>query len=1111
MKKLFLSLMMLLCVSLVGYSQTWNGVKSDSPTVIKKSLVSSSENEIVVDVKVDGYYSTKVNTPKGEQLIITGTDLISMLKEGMPNLPVYPIPMIIGDNAEMEVSVISSEYTDIEGVEVAPSKGNLKRKVNPDDVEYVYGDVYQNDAFYPAQAASLESPYVLRDYRGQNIMVYPYAYNPVTKTLRVYTHMIISAKKVSDNGENRKVASRKARTAIDPEVLDSYKRRFINYDASAKRDFIVDEGEMLVVCVDEYLDEVAPLVEWKNMSGRPTEIVAVSETGTMEDLKDYIKDYYQQNPELTFVLLVGEYNNLPPCQFAYTYEYGYYRSDNAYGMLEGNDYYEELLVGRLPVANEADATVQVNKIIHYERDIDESATWLSKGSGVGADEGAGHHGEIDYEHIDFVCDTLLNYTYTEMSKYYAYVNNPTASAMVNDYSQGLGIINYCNHGEPTGWVVADFDNNDVHQMTNDNKLPIVWSVACNNGEFQYQECFGEAWMRATNPSTGAATGAVGGMFSWISQPWQPPMYGQDEMVAILTEWRPNYKHTLGGASLNGNMHILDACPEDYGETHNSWLLFGDPSMMVRTKAPQSMNMSYSPTTLLIGMSSLVVEADTEFGIATLSVDGEIIASSYVENGVANLTFPALLEVNDAKLVVIGYNKVTEVRDVEILPADGSYLVCDGYDLNDDNGQLDYGENVNLSVRMKNIAEETASNVTVELSTESRYVTINEATAPITSLASNESVDVQFNFTLASNVPDNTKIKFEVTATDGTDTWYSDFSIVAYAPVFVVDNIEIGNGNAELKPGESSTFTVTFTNVGGSTAKDIVTYLESSSANVVFENTSIKTDAVASGEQCQAATTVTVLESAIQGALYEVSCKVASGYYSVFTVYGLYAGLLKEDFETGDFSSYEWENGTLPWTIIDNGSYEGTYCAASALNLQNNKSSILSLTAEIFTDGVVSFYRKVSSEAGYDLLKFYIDNKSLGEWSGEADWEKVEYEVKSGLHNFKWEYVKDVSTSDGDDRAYIDYIQFPPLLVYEVDVEEVVAEDNVRVYPNPTTGVVNVDVEQSFDATVYNYQGQIVMKLYANERQIDLSGLAQGMYLLEIKTDDNVMVKKIIMK
>lgn len=1108
MKRILLFTIML-CVSMFGYSQKWNGLKSNIPTNVKKTLVSSSDKEVVIDVKVDGYYSTTVTTPKGKQMIISADDMASMLKAGAPDLPMFPVSIIVDDNAEMEVSVLNAEYTDIEGVEIAPSKGNLKRKVDPNDVEYVYGEMYQQDAFYPAQQAALETPYILRDFRGQNIMVYPYAYNPVTKTLRVYTHMTISAKKVSDNGVNKKIASRNARTTIDPEVNEAYKRRFINYEASAKRSYLLDEGEMLIVCVDDYLEEIQPLIEWKNISGRPTKVVAVSETGTKVQLKSYLTNYYQENPNLTYVLLVGEYDDLPPY-----YVDAFVESDNYYGMYEGNDYYEEVFVGRLPVANEADAIVQANKIIRYERDIKEDATWLSKGSGVAANEGAGrgHFGEADYQHIDFLSDTLLNYTYTDISKHYEYINGPTASGMVSDFSQGVGIINYCNHGLPTGWAVADFDVDNVHQLTNDNMLPVIWSVACNNGQFNYTECFGESWMRATNPSTGAATGGIGGMFSWIAQPWVPPMHGQDEMVNILTEWRPNYKHTLGGASLNGNMYILDVCPEDYGETHNSWLLFGDPSMMMRTKAPEPMNVSYSPSVVLVGMSSMSVSADTEFGIATLSVDGEVIASSYVENGVANLTFPTLNEVKPLKLVVVGYNKVTEVKDIEVIPAEGSFIVYENYDLNDDNGQLDYGEYVNLSLNLKNIAVETANNVKVELSTESEYITINDAEATVSAIAPDEvvSVDNQLSFSVASNIPDRTPVKFNVKCSDGTEEWYSDFTIIAYAPVITIDNLAIDNAIGELLPGETSTFTVTFSNTGGSTAKDVKTYLESSSSDVTFENVTLETDMAIPGEQYQVTTKITVSESAVNGALYQVGCKVQSGAYSTFGEFELYAGMIKDDFETGDLSTFEWNDGNAAWSVIQGG-YEGEYCVASPANGQNNKTYTLSLTAEIFSDGYVSFYRKVSSEEGYDFLTFSIDNKELGNWSGEADWAKVEFEVESGLHNFKWEYVKDVSSKEGDDRAYIDFVQFPPLLVFKVDVEEVVEDNNVTVYPNPTTGIVNIDVDTRFDAVIYNYQGQMVMKLNDKDGQIDITNLTSGMYLIEIRTDENVMIKKIIKK
>ena len=103
--------------------------------------------------------------------------MAQMLEAGAPDLPLYAIPIIIGDKAEMKASVNKSKYVDFENIEVAPSKGNFSRKINPDDVPYVYGDMYQKDELFPSQPMSLEKPYIIRDFRGQNLMVYPYAYN----------------------------------------------------------------------------------------------------------------------------------------------------------------------------------------------------------------------------------------------------------------------------------------------------------------------------------------------------------------------------------------------------------------------------------------------------------------------------------------------------------------------------------------------------------------------------------------------------------------------------------------------------------------------------------------------------------------------------------------------------------------------------------------------------------------------------------------------------------------------------------------------------------------------------------------------------------------------
>ena len=86
---------------------------------------------------------------------------------------------------------------------------------------------------------------------------------------------------------------------------------------------------------------------------------------------------------------------------------------------------------------------------------------------------------------------------------------------------------------------------------------------------------------------------------------------------------------------------------------------------------------------------------------------------------------------------------------------------------------------------------------------------------------------------------------------------------------------------------------------------------------------------------------------------------------------LSVGLVLEDFEMGSFAGYPWEfGGNGPWTISTE-AYEGTYSAQSGA-ISNNQTSEMYVSVNVTTDGEISFYYKVSSEASYDYLRFYID-------------------------------------------------------------------------------------------------------------------------------------------
>jgi Peptidase family C25, C terminal ig-like domain./Peptidase family C25./Propeptide_C25. len=638
-------------------------------------LVSSTENEIKVEVSVDGFLKNAVETPNGEAFVITNNKMMQLAQAGEPNVPSIVIPAVIGDDALMSVEVVDAQYVDYENIVVAPSKGDFPRSINPDDVPYTYGTMYQQDAFYPAQVAKLSEPYIHRDVRGQNMMVTPYLYNAVTKTLRVYTHFTLKMEKVGKDSRN--IFENRAKSiTVDAEFNKAYDRRYINYqEAMSRYTSIAENGELLIICHDAFMSAMEPFVAWKKQIGRPTTMVGTSTTGnTAAAIQSYLQTYYASHPNLTDLLLVGDVAQIPGVYISAGSGWDNYSGygDLQYGQLAGNDYYNEVIVGRFCCETEAQVTNHVNKVLNYERDLDETATWLTVGQGVSKKEnGSGHYGEDDYEHIDNIRTDLLNYHYTEVHRDYQSVTGVSSSAAVisQHINAGVSIINYCNHGYETGWGVFNYSNSHVNALTNDYKLPYVISVACLNGKYDYGSgCFAEAWMRATNNSNGSPTGAIGGMFSYIEQPWQPPMYGQDEMVDILVEsYNNNICRTMGGVSINGNMRVLDLGANSNANkgTYNTWILFGDPTLTLRNAVPAVMNVTSNSTMESTATSYAVSATNADGALATLTLDGEILGSATITNGSANIAFEAPGRTGTATLTVFGYNKKTFVSPVSI--------------------------------------------------------------------------------------------------------------------------------------------------------------------------------------------------------------------------------------------------------------------------------------------------------------------------------------------------------------------------------------------------------------------------------------------------------------
>lgn len=114
-------------------------------------------------------------------------------------------------------------------------------------------------------------------------------------------------------------------------------------------------------------------------------------------------------------------------------------------------------------------------------------------------------------------------------------------------------------------------------------------------------------------------------------------------------------------------------------------------------------------------------------------------------------------------------------------------------------------------------------------------------------------------------------------------------------------------------------------------------------------------------------------------------------------------------------------GYANWVTQTNTSHGGGWAAQSG-QIGNDQYSIIG--ANVFGPGTLTFWWKVSSEAGYDSLNFFGSGR-YASISGEVDWQQVSFKIDPGLQGLFWTYSKDASVYDGQDAGWLDQVTFVP--------------------------------------------------------------------------------------
>ncbi len=1064
MKNLFLPV--ILIASMISFSAVMSQNVIVSDAVQTEAVITQNDySTLQFKNRIGDFDYINVKTEYGLFSKISVEGYGFSMEEGKPQLPVLKRIIEIPEGAVMHLTIPHEKFLEFDLGEVNieykifPVQPSVSKSADPEDIQFIYDQqAYQTDKFYSVGLASVKYLGVMRGVRMALLEISPFLYNPVTDKLEIYTELDI---RIDFEGGNVSKTVETKKMLFSP-YFESIYKMVSNFKEEVTDELIMDEPVTYVIVSDPMFEStLQPFIEWKikkgfNVIEAYTDNPNVGTTTT--SIKAYLLDLYNNpaagyNPQ-SFVLFVGDVAQIPA--FIGT-------SDNhvtdLYYCEYTSDIFPECYYGRFSAETIPQLQPQIDKTLEYEKYLMPDPSFLDEVVMVaGAD--ASHqltwgNGQINYGTTNYfnAAHGILSHTYLQPE---STGGNYSANIQQN-VSDGVSYANYTAHCSPNGWANPGFGIGDIAGLSNAHKYCLMVGNCCSSLEFQ-TTCFGEEVLRAQDKG---ALGYIGGSNStyWDEDFWwgvgleaisANPVYNSDHLGAYdrtfhdnsepLSEWYV----TQGQMPSAGNLAVTQS-----GSTREIYYweiyhLMGDPSVMIYMSQPPVTNATYTGM-MPLGATSFTVNTEP-YGYVAISKDGVLHGAAVANaSGVADVTLTPITIPGTADVVVTRQNGQPYMGTVMVASPSGPYLSMESCQIDDNagnnNGEADFDETIALDVNIENIGSSTATTVSAVLSSTDSYVTITDNSNNWPDIAAG-GTSLQmgaFSFDISDDVTDQHVAEFDLEMTDGIDIWNSAINITINAPLLeadnniIIDDVAGGNGNGRLDPGETVDISIVVSNNGHSNSPYAVASLSSVSPYVVVNSSTNLLGVINAGSFLSAEFNILIDASTPLGTSVDFLLNVDAGNYDISKTYYESVGLVVEDWESAGFSKFPWSfGGDADWTLTTTDPYEGIYSAKSGI-ISHSQSSELLVTLETTIDDTISFYRRVSSESGWDKLFFYIDGTEQGQWSGEVQWEQVSYPVIAGVHTFKWIYDKDGSVSSGSDCGWIDFIVFPPIAPVEPDI------------------------------------------------------------------------------
>jgi hypothetical protein len=822
------------------------------------TILQENQQGITLKLQLNKLDFQEISTAEGTFTLLTGDGLVRSQDIGQPNLPTANQLLAIPFGCDLEAQVVDSKVDEYSladlGIEfpIMPTQPSLSKSQDPESVPFEYNRAtYAQTGFYSQPLAMAKTVGIMRSVNIGLIVVAPFEYNPTQKILRVYKEVTVKiAYKNADWNLTRQMQQNYYSPAFEP-VYGS----LLNYSGYKDESMITTDLtkypiKYLIISNRMFQAQLAPFIQWKIKRGFKVTTAYTDSIGTTNTaIKSYIQSIYNSgtpsNPAPSFVLLVGDAQQIPPFQFS-----GHI-SDLSFCEFT-NDNIPEIYYGRFSAQTTAQLQPQIDKTLEYEQYLMPDPSYLGNCTMI-AGVDASHGSTWGNGQINYGTTYYFNAAHGLTSNTYLYPNSGSNAAAIRaTVNSGVGYINYTAHGSHDGWYEPEFNSTQVQALTNNHKYPLAVGNCCLTNTFgtDYSTpCQGEYWLQVANK------GAIGYIGASNSSYWDEDYWWGVGYKTVVTN--PTYSATNLGAydgifhdhseptteyyiyndaiNFRGNLAVTQANGSSTAYYWQIYHLMGDPSVMTYFKVPPANSVVHAAT-ILITATTFTVQA-VPGSYVGISFGGVLKGAAYIgTSGTVDVPVTAMGTPGTVDIVVTAQNRIPYISTIQAIAPSGPYVVFDSYAINDgagnNDGLVNNGESIVLGVQLKNVGPNNAQNVVATLAESDTFVTVTDNSETYGSITGNNGVVNRaqaFAFTVSPNTPDAHNISFQLTIT-GTalDTWNANFTIPVHSPnlglVSVVVNDNGGNGNGILDPGESGDLTVAINNSGSAQANTVVATL-----------------------------------------------------------------------------------------------------------------------------------------------------------------------------------------------------------------------------------------------------------------------------------------------